>query len=82
MKKRKRNFFFMSTPVKIVFVKVLSNIDSNYEMNLRILGKRHFKEQLAVGSLVVMVSSFGPEGPGSIPDTAKDPPSKCGVLAR
>ena len=36
----------------------------------------------AVGSLVVMASSFGPEGPGSIPDTAKDPPSKCGVLAR
>ena len=37
---------------------------------------------MAVGSLVVMASSFGPEGPGSIPDAAKDPPSKCGVLAR
>ena len=29
-----------------------------------------------------MVSSFGPEGTGSIPNAAKDPPSKCGVLAR
>ena len=29
-----------------------------------------------------MALSFGPEGPGSIPDAAKDPPSKCGVLAR
>ena len=36
----------------------------------------------AVGSLVAMASSFGREGPGSIPDTAKGPPSKCGVLAR
>ena len=30
--------------------------------------------------IVVMGSSFGPEGPGSIPDNAKDPPSKCGAL--
>ena len=29
-----------------------------------------------------MASSFGLEGPSSIPDVAKDPPSKCGVLAR
>ena len=35
-----------------------------------------------VGSLVVMAASPGPEGPGSNPDAAKDPPSKCGVLAR
>ena len=28
-----------------------------------------------------MASSFGPEGPSSIPDAAKDPSSKCGVLA-
>ena len=33
-----------------------------------------------MGSLVV--SSFGPEGPGSIPDASKDPTSKYGVLAR
>ena len=26
--------------------------------------------------------AFGLEDPGSIPDTAKNPPSKCGVLAR
>ena len=25
-----------------------------------------------------MASGFGPEGPGSIPDAAKDPPSACG----
>ena len=37
---------------------------------------------MAVGSLVAMASSFGPEGPGSIPDAAKDPSSKFGVLAR
>ena len=29
-----------------------------------------------------MSSSFGPEGQCSIPNAAKDPPSKCGVLAR
>ena len=35
-----------------------------------------------MGSLVVMASGFGSEGSGSIPDATKDPPSKCGVLAR
>ena len=34
------------------------------------------------GEPIVMASSFGPVGPGSIPDAAKDLPSKCGVLAR
>ena len=29
-----------------------------------------------------MASGFGQEGPGSIPDIAKDPPSACGVRAR
>ena len=29
-----------------------------------------------------MASGFGPEGPGSIPDTIKDPPIACGVNAR
>ena len=29
-----------------------------------------------------MASGFAPEGPGSIPDTAKDPRSACGVSAR
>ena len=29
-----------------------------------------------------MASGFGTEGPGSILDPAKDPPSKCGELAR
>ena len=37
---------------------------------------------VAVGNLVVMASGFGQEGPGSIPDAAKDPPSVCGVRAR
>ena len=36
----------------------------------------------AVGSLLVMTSAFGPEGPGSISDTTKDPPSARGVRAR
>ena len=31
---------------------------------------------------MVMASGFVPEGPGSIPDTAKDPSSACGVRAR
>ena len=29
-----------------------------------------------------MTSGFAQEGPGSIPDVTKDPPSKCGVSAR
>ena len=29
-----------------------------------------------------MAGGFGPEGPGSIPDTSKDPPSACGARAR
>ena len=29
-----------------------------------------------------MASGFEREGPGSIPDAAKDPPSVCGVRAR
>ena len=37
---------------------------------------------LGVGTLVVMASGFGPEGPGLTPDAAKDPPSACGVRAR
>ena len=37
---------------------------------------------MAVGSLVIMVLSFGPEGPGLIPDAAKDPPSTCSVCTR
>ena len=32
-----------------------------------------------VGSLVVMMLDFGPEGPGSISDATRDPP--CGVNA-
>ena len=36
---------------------------------------------MAVGSLVVWVSGFRLEGPGLIPDTAKDPLSACGVCA-
>ena len=31
---------------------------------------------------MVNSSGFGPEGPGLIPDAAKDPPSACGVCAR
>ena len=31
---------------------------------------------------MVMASGFGPEGPHSTSDTAKDPPSACGVRAR
>ena len=37
--------------------------------------------QMAMGSLVVLVSGFKPEGPGSIPDAAKDPPSACSLRA-
>ena len=35
-----------------------------------------------VVSLMIMASGFGLEGPSSILDTAKDPPSACGVCAR
>ena len=35
-----------------------------------------------MGSLVVKASGLGPEDPGSIPDAAKDPLRKCGILAR
>ena len=42
----------------------------------------YYKLSVAVGSLMLMASGFGPEGPGSILDSAKDPPSKCGELAR
>ena len=33
-------------------------------------------------SLVVMASGIGSEGPGSIPDAARDPLSACGARAR
>ena len=34
-----------------------------------------------VGNLVIMASSFGPEGASSIPNATKDPPSASGVRA-
>ena len=34
-----------------------------------------------MGSLVVMSSGLGPEGPNLLPDTAKDPSSACGARA-
>ena len=35
-----------------------------------------------MGSLVVMESGFGPEGPGLIPDDAKDLPSASSLHVR